>query len=331
MNPPSSLMWSKPKITLSVNPVYYCNFSCSFCYLTPEQLRDKQLLDLGRFRELLEQVVESYEVTHVDIYGGEVLLLPHEYLMELKAILHDYSIDDIVLISNLSLVNEAALDEDFELGISYDFTAREKSELVFNNILSLPRWFNVLTLASRKFLDEVTPDEFVQTMNMLTRVNSVEIKPYSENQANQDRVSYKEFEEFVWAVTTHPDRRFYFENEALMIKSVEGTRNAYSDDHLYITPYGQFAVLDFDLNDREYFQTLSSVEEYRAWCDKEKKRVEANQFCSACEFKGRCLSEHLREVKSLENSCNGFHGLLTRWKNYEGAASSKARDNARLI
>lgn len=321
----------KPEITLSINPTYYCNFRCSFCYLTEQQLSNRELLPLAFLDIMLDEVQASYTVTHVDIYGGEVLLLPQPYLQQMKAMLHAKGIDDIVLITNLSVVNDVALDEDFELGVSYDFTAREKSELVFANLLSLPRWFNVLTLASREFLDRVTPDEFVQHFNMLTHVNSVEIKPYSENQANATPVSYKEFEEFVWAVTTHPDRNFYFENEALMIKSVEGTRNAYSDDHLYITPAGKFAVLEFDLNDREYFLELNSVADYQKWCEKEKARVQKNEFCSKCEFSGRCLSEHLREVKSLENSCNGFHDLLVRWKHYEGAASSTARDNARLI
>lgn len=319
------------EITLSINPWYYCNFSCSFCYLTKEQLNDRTLLDLNKLGELIDSVNLEYQVTHVDIYGGEVLLLPERYLLDLKAILHDRGIFDIVLITNLSVVNEIALDEDFELGVSYDFSVREKHDLVFDNLLILPRWFNVLTLASREFLDTITPDEFVNTMNLLTHVNSVEIKPYSENQANATPVSFKEFEEYVWAVVTHPDRNFYFENETLMIKSVEGIRNSYSDDHIYITPQGRFAVLEFDLNDHEYFLELADIQAYKAWCIKERTRVERNAFCSKCEFKGQCLSEHLREVRSLEDSCNGFHGLLTRWKNYEGATSSATRDNTRPL
>ena len=31
-------------ITLSVNPTYYCNFRCDFCYLTEEQLRDPHFM-----------------------------------------------------------------------------------------------------------------------------------------------------------------------------------------------------------------------------------------------------------------------------------------------
>lgn len=319
-------------LTISVNPWYYCNLSCSFCYLTPEQLKDKRLLPLEILEaRLLEIMAAGYTVTHVDIYGGEVLLLPPEYLQAMKQIFYRYGIDDLVLITNLTVTNEITDDEDFELGVSFDFTAREKSELVFNNLLTLPRWYNILTLASREFLDQVTPDDYVGMLNMLGQLNSAEIKPYSENQANQQPVTFKEYEEFVWAVINHPDRKFYFENESQIIKAVDGTRNAYSDDHLYITPTGEFAVLEFDLNDREFFLKLEGIVDYMLWCEKERQRVEANKFCGACEFKGRCLSEHLRDVKSLENSCNGFHGLLVRWIEDESASSSTARDNPRFV
>ena len=33
-------------MNLSINPTYYCNFRCDFCYLTPEQLGDRQKIDL---------------------------------------------------------------------------------------------------------------------------------------------------------------------------------------------------------------------------------------------------------------------------------------------
>jgi MoaA/NifB/PqqE/SkfB family radical SAM enzyme len=318
-------------ITLSINPTYYCNLRCSFCYLTPEQLGDKQRLPLEVLRARIEEIqAAGYKVTHVDLYGGEVLLLPVDYLNDMKAMFHEMGIDDLVLISNLTVVNEIAQDEDYELSVSYDFTAREKSDLVFGNMLTLERTFNILTLASRELLDCVGVDELVHTFNMLTNANCVEIKPYSENQANADRVTFKEYEQFVWDILTHPDRTFYFENESLIIKAAEGKRNAFSDDHLYITPTGEFAVLDFDLNDREFFLKVKDIEAYEAWCVEEKRRVSANSFCNGCQFKGKCLSEHLRDVKSLENSCNGFHDLLVKWVNYEGAASSKARNHSRL-
>lgn len=306
-------MANKPKINISLNPSYYCNLRCEFCYLTPEQLGDKTRLELDKFEEVLLDILQHYEVGHVDLYGGEVLLLPPDYLRGLKDILHTYGIDDIVLVTNLTLTNEITEDLEFDLSVSYDFAAREMHERVFNNLLSLPRPYTILTLASRKFLDTVSVDEFVQTMNLLSNAKDVEIKPYSANQANAQPVYYDEFERFVWAVIEHPDRQFYFENERQVKEAAEGLRNAFSDDHLYITPTGQLAVLEFDANDNEFFLPVEGIDGYLAWCAKEKQAVTTNGHCGTCTYMGHCLSEHLREVKDLSRSCNGFKGLLDLW------------------
>lgn len=301
------------ELVLSVNPWYYCNLRCSFCYLTPDQLGDKQLLSLSDLEARIDEVqAAGYEVTHVDFYGGEVTLLPPAYVAQVKELLFAKGITDIVLNTNLTAVNAITLDEDFELSVSYDFEAREKHELVLSNMISLDRWFDVLILASRELIDNVDVDEIVYTLNMLANVRAVEVKPYSQNQANAQAVAFSEFEDLVWKIAQHPEREFYLENVSQIGYALNGTRNAYSDDHLYITPQGHFAVLDFDLNDREFFRPIRDVAHYQAWCDAEKKRIDKNSFCNACEFKGSCLSEHLREVKSLEQSCNGFHNLLKR-------------------
>jgi hypothetical protein len=263
---------------------------------------------------MLDQIAEHYTIEHVDIYGGEVLLLPKEYLKQMKSILQSRGIDDLVLVTNLSMVNEIALDTDYELSVSFDFGAREKHEQVLGNMFLLTRPFNILSLAGRQFLDTVSVDEYVNTMNMMTNLMCAEIKPYSSNQANNEDVKFTEFEDFVWGVIDHPDRNFEFENEHQLRDVVEDrTRNAYSDDHIYITPEGKFAVLDFDKDDREFFLPVEGVAGYQQWCVEEKRRVDNNPHCNDCAYKGGCLSEHLREVKSVEDSCNGFRNLIHRW------------------
>ncbi|MNO14053.1 Radical SAM superfamily protein [compost metagenome] len=308
---------TKPHLNVSLNPTYYCNFRCSFCYLTEEQLSDRTMLPVEVVAAKIDELREHYEIGHVDIYGGEVLLLPQEYLLSLKAVLLERGIDDIVLVTNLSHVPSIVHDPDLFISVSYDFEAREKHDLVFNNMFLLTNKFNVLTLASRKFLDAVTPDQYVETMNMFPHLAGCEIKPYSTNQANTDDVKYTEFEEFVWAVINHPERTFYFENETQIKEAVAKERNAFSDDHIYITPTGDFAVLEFDKDDHEFFLKVDGVEGYQDWAHEELIRVDENDICSACPYYGSCLSEHLRHVESLEHSCNGFRNLLERWEAHE--------------
>ena len=245
----------------------------------------------------------------VDLYGGEVVLLPLDYVQSMKELLHAYGIYDINIITNLSAINEITTDPEFYISVSYDFDAREKSELVFRNMTQLQRPFSVLMLASKDLVDKNVP-EMIETLNLLENLQSVEIKPYSPNQSNQDTVYYTQFEEFVKSFLQYPNKKFQFVNEDLLQTVLDKSRNAFSDDHVYITPTGKYGVLEFDLNDNEFFLEYDSLDKYFTWCEKEKHRVARNKYCNSCEYFGNCLSEHLREVKSLDNSCNGFKNLI---------------------
>jgi hypothetical protein len=251
----------------------------------------------------------------VDIYGGEVGLLPKRYWEELITTLNYFGVRDINLISNLSMLNEITQDPRVYTSVSYDFEAREDSDRVWKNMVLLQKPFSILILATPKVLS-MDVSYMISMLNTLSNLVTVEIKPYSTNQANQHQVSFKEYGEFVKSWIESPiTKNFRLTNEDLLDSVISRERNSFSDDHIYITPEGGFAVLEFDLNDNEYFKTYTSFEEYLNWCDSEKIRVAKNKFCSQCEYYGRCLSEHLREVKALDEGCNGFYHLI-KW--YEG-------------
>lgn len=296
-------------LTLSINPWYYCNFACEFCYLTKEQLADTKLLSLDLLNEKLAEISARDEIEMVDLYGGELGLLPKDYWNDLIDLLHAYNIFDINLITNLSMVNEITIDDRVYVSVSYDFDAREDHERVWRNMALLERPFSILMLASPELIKKDT-NEMISMLNSLNNLVSVEIKPYSSNQANQLDVNYTQFEEFVktWVINT--DKKFSLTNESLLQSVIDKQRNSFSDDHVYITPSGKYGVLEFDLNDNEFFLEYETLEEYFEWCNKEKKRVAKNKFCSGCDHFGHCLSEHLRDVKSLDNSCNGFKHLI---------------------
>jgi len=299
-------------MNLSINPWYYCNFRCHFCYLTPEQLGDRKLLDLERLNEMLSEVMMYDSIDHVDLYGGEIALLPDYYLEELKLCLESYGIDSVNINTNLSAINEAMFDPYYHISVSYDFTVREQHDKVWRNMALLPVQFSVLMLASDRLITEDV-DNMIQQFNLLPNLTSVEIKPYSENQSNSLNVSFKDYEEFVKQWIASPvEKKFDFINEYLIQDVLDKKGNSFSDDHVYITPSGRWAVLEFDLNDKEYFLEYDTFDQYLIWTRLEKERVANNKFCNSCEYYGHCLSEHLREVKDLDNSCNGFK-LLIDW------------------
>jgi hypothetical protein len=280
--------------------------------LTPEQLGDKKLLDLERLNEMLSEVLIYDSIDHVDLYGGEIALLPDYYLEELKLCLESYGVDSVNINTNLSAINEAMFDPYYHISVSYDFTVREQHDKVWRNMALLPVQFSVLMLASDLLITEDV-DNMIQQFNLLPNLTSVEIKPYSENQSNSLNVSFKDYEEFVKQWITSPvEKKFDFINEYLIEDVLDKKGNSFSDDHVYITPSGRWAVLEFDLNDKEYFLEYDTFDQYLVWTRLEKERVANNKFCNSCEYYGHCLSEHLREVKDLDNSCNGFK-LLIDW------------------
>ncbi len=302
------------KINLSVNPTYLCNFRCSFCYLTAEQLADRKRLDLGILAERIEELKSaSYAIDHVDLYGGEIALLAPEYLKQLDEMFFENGNPSINVVTNLSQIHPFFLLDHVELSVSFDFEARERHQQVLENIISLDKEVSILMLASSELL-KMDVGNMIRVFNQIKNICSVEIKPYSTNQANQHAVSCRDYERFVlqWLENKTP-KRFEFINEKQIERALKLKYNAFSDDHLYITPQGKFAVLDFDAQDNEFFLELSSLSDYEAWSIAEKEKIFANKFCSSCDHVGHCLTEHYRDVTSLEDSCNGFRGLLDHY------------------
>ena len=239
-------------MNLSINPTYYCNFACDFCYLTTEQLNDRHKITPLWLENSLQQITDK--VGHVDLYGGEIGLLSPEYYYSLKKVIRNHYKGPININTNLSAFPDFFRDEDVTLSVSYDFHAREKEQHILNNMMNANKDLSVLILASPKVL-EMDVEFMIFTLNMISNVQSVEIKPYSINQANQHNVTHKDFEDFVIKFDeANTEKNFNFQNIDNIYNSIEGKYDAFSNDHVYITPRGKFGVLEFDKYDREYFK-----------------------------------------------------------------------------
>jgi len=303
---------------VSINPTYFCNFRCDFCYLTPEELGNQKQISFNKLDELLSQV---HNIEHIDLYGGEIGAMKKSYFYGLKEIIRKHYSGIININTNYSMMHPGFFDNDVYLSVSYDFEAREKSELVFQNMLMSTVPIAVLILASPKVLEKDV-SEMINMLNMCSSITSVEIKPYSINQANAHNVTHKDFEDFVINWLKLKDKmKFEFVNEERIIESMKGRYNAFSDDHIYITPSGKFGVLEFDKEDKEFFLELDSWEQYLDWTKKEKEEM-VSPICASCIYFGNCLTEHYRYVKDLDNGCNGYKGLLDWYGRLENSESS---------
>lgn len=294
---------------VSINPSYFCNFRCKFCYLTTEQLADQNKIDLQVLDDMLMEIRMEDDIEHVDLYGGEVGALKKDYFYGMRDVIRKHYRDKINIITNYSMLHEGFYEDDFYLSVSYDFDAREKSDLVYKNMLLSPVPIAVLVLASPEVLNK-NVDEMITQLNACTSIESVEIKPYSINQANSYQVTHKDFENFVIKWLESPiEKRFQFVNEDHIRMSLSKEYNAFSNDHVYITPNGKFGVLEFDKDDKEFFLEMDTYKEYKEWADQEPTK-NCSPICHTCDHFGHCLTEHYRYVKDLDNGCNGYLNLL---------------------
>jgi sulfatase maturation enzyme AslB (radical SAM superfamily) len=302
---------------VSINPTYLCNFRCSFCYLTKEQLSDPKTTPLDMIEDRLKEINSYQRLTGVDIYGGEIGLLDYNYLVNLDRCIRKYT-DKINVITNLSRINTYFRHSDITLSVSWDFVARQGWERVLENMLVIDRPISVLMLASPELIVR-RPSEVLSYLCQIPTLESIEIKPYSSNQANQLSAkgqSELEFEHWVmeWIKLFEKNHgistRIQFENINRIKRSLSSEYSAFSDNHIYIQPNGNLAVLEFDQDHNEYFLELADMDGYHNWSIKEKVRVHNNSICSKCKYLGRCLTEHYREVNEDDIECNGFHDLL---------------------
>ena len=305
--------WSASTLNLSINPTYLCNLRCNFCYLTPTQLSDTKKLDIGRLDEML---FEIGKIDHVDLYGGEISTLPEKYQKSLLTGIRKHYSGDININTNLIKVSPLLSEAGVITSVSFDGPARERWDVTLSNMAMLNHPFAVLILCSPKVL-EFGAQALYDMLSGFSNLISVEIKPYSSNQSNALGVSYVDFEQYVkeWVILSN-GALFDFQNINRLTETLSGKYSAYSDNHVYITPNGKYAVLEFDLNDNEYFLQLDSMADVAAWAADERVKVSTASYCSSCEYLGRCLTEHYRHVDSVDNSCNGFYSLIKWWERY---------------
>ena len=297
------------KITVSINPSYFCNFRCNFCYLTTEQLSDQKRIPLPVLDKKLEEISKIREIDWIDLYGGEIGALKKNYFYGLRDVIRRWYGGKINIVTNFSMLNDTFFENDFYLSVSYDFEAREKSDIVYNNMFYSPVPIAVLILASEKVI-QMNVEQMIKKLNLCSSIESVEIKPYSINQANAQQVTHRDFENFVRKWIESPTiKKFDFINEGKILKSLKKEYNAFSNNHVYITPNGNYGVLEFDKNDKEYFLELKTFKDYIKWSNNEPIK-NVSDICKQCEYYGHCLTEHYRYVKDLNNSCNGYKGLL---------------------
>lgn len=268
-------------------------------------------MSLTKLTKRLEEISSIREIVNIDLYGGEITILPKEYIEDLLKVIRQFYLGQIQLSTNLTKLPEILIQKNIYITVSWDYKERERYNSTLEKMRHLMFPFSIQMLVSSGMKDWTSKDlSFVQTtLNEIPNLQSFELKPYSSNQANHFKNTNKVFSRFVFYFLEQK-KNYTFINEVNIQNSLNKLNNSFSDDHIYITPNGEYAVLDFDKSGNEYFKEIDSFMSYIIWCQEEKEDFISNKYCQDCNYFGSCLSEHLRPDEGIDGTCSGFKEIL---------------------
>lgn len=292
-------------ISLSVMPTFWCTYNCSYCYLGNDR-KDKTMLSIDilkqRFYELKQ---ESFEIESIDIYGGNLCLLPISYIQQVIELCKSYS-ENVRVVTNIEStfsVLDLAINMNCAVGVSLNDerqiwrkTVSKLKELSQNVKYKI----DILSVGLPSLL-QVKPSKILSFLSQLSCIKSFSVLPYSPSVNNHSfNVSNQQLENFLIELVKE-----YKKNQHDFMLNLPDQSNPFMS-HLYIKPNGQLAVLQYDENQLEYFYELSDIKEFYSMLNKELKEF---SNCLSCSKYQQCCAEHLKQ-HNKDDVCCGLPNLI---------------------
>ena len=310
---------------LSIQPSFRCNFKCPYCYLGSLRT-EPQILDLALLEQRLQELTSNTYIECVDVFGGEIGLLPMDYLRELLKLLNKYLVQGqaINLTTNFSNLKILKLVKEFEgtcnvgLGLSYNFerqnfeaidlylrTGKDFPKRLCTLIVVLPsiikyNIFALLNLCQAWYKNSGTEISFIRYFPSIYNNKDYEV-------SNQLYADYMKALLFTYNKANYS---FPLNN----IQQLANPGDPSLNSNIFIQPNGNYAWIQYDGN-REYFKESYNFKDYQAATLKEQEQYQ--QHCILCSYYNKCLAEHLNFNSLKDIECCGLKGLLT-WRDQGG-------------
>lgn len=281
----------KKRLAISVNPTYKCNLDCSFCYL--KNRHESSLLDLKLFDKQMEELSKVYDFVYIDLYGGEITLLPEDYIKELISICEKY-VSDISVVTNLIEMPQWLYELKYTVSASWDYIYRPKNELVLKNA---EIFYNKtgkgipLVLTSPELYKH---KEEIRKLIDKPYIKSFDIKPCMKTSQNGIEKSLEHYEELVKYFIQNPITPFFTNSFTLTNK-----KDRYL--HVFLNPNNKFVDVCYDDKGNESFK---EVDVYNL-------NDGIPNECITCELYEYCQNEHSNIYLYDGYDCYGLKKLLS--------------------
>lgn len=251
-------------IDLSICPTLACNMNCEFCYIRNHNSR---LLDL----EILADFLNMTNIRYLDVYGGEITILPTEYAAHLVEIVSPYRPN---YVTNGLYLNEFWTETFKSSGVSFSMdSARDMQEEVKKNIRLYDSYgipYSIITV------DIAHPD--YEFLTSLANLKSLSVKPYSPAAHLPDRKP----------MMLEILRELHDSYPVLFERFEMPARDRDACCHYFMMPDGKTYDVGY-VSGKEEFFTVPYTEK-------------VSDLCLTCEFYHRCFNEHYAGYSCLISS-----------------------------
>ncbi|HEG8098399.1 TPA: radical SAM protein [Campylobacter jejuni] len=221
------------KVVLTVIPTTLCNRRCPFCFYTEQELLDSMVLPLHILRERVREMIDQYPDHDIvfTVYGGEVFLLPQDYLKSLYATLLSYNPIEVVTITNgTEDLPEffKKLDKRFRIVVSYykDNTRFKKTVLSYIADIGISR-VGVNILRYKTGHREI--ERFLKVNNIRHGLSNSTIKTKFNNTRSLLPTKVRTDEEFKKTSDSHEHSYHLFPNGTVRLSDAGLATQVFSD------------------------------------------------------------------------------------------------------
>ena len=325
---------------LHVMPTYYCDNNCRYCYLgnlrKEYKIINKIELDsaLSKVDKLIADGTLRENITHIDIYGGDIFEIPVSYLKcsIIKPLLNRYQNATLNIAgignSKMPFVTDFLMrdlideyDKRVYWSVSYNKERpNNKETLQTLSMLEYQPKDALVVLFPKNIKD---PKKYLKELNAL-HVNYITFLQYFPSNRNPRymALSYKEFNSMMIKLlheyfSNRKDYNFRIDNIDDLNNVINGNYNVYTDEAIFINPNGQLGFIDykeFDGNIVEYLKTFDNLSDIATFLNQERKLYE--QSCKDCIKYNRCYPEHLNKyaLGDKKDDCCGRLSLINEYE-----------------
>lgn len=289
----------KNQIKVIILPLYYSNSKYN---IYEYNKTNKNHLEIVKADELLSDLSNNFNISQIDIIGGEISLLSDFYFDMLYNLCKIYS-KKINVYTNFIKVNKSIINNCTSLNVICNFNEFNTDiEQVFHNINATDKTINLKSLDVSCIKN---PDKIIGMLNN-TNIKSFEIIP-------SRFINFKSYEFFENVVKIYLDKvklmKFAFQNK-LQLDNVLPIDN-YNTEKIFIIPDGKYALQQF-INNKPDLLEFDNILNLKEELDKMEKI--STIYCKKCNSKLVCMSNYFFDMSYDNVSCCGFKNLIEQYK-----------------